>query len=219
MQALLLKLQADVVGRKHVRAQEVRPGVRTAALLAVVFLAAFEWGARSANANSFLDGSHGWAASAAESARGEVELQRAYIERLERIQNTSSQYGIAADLAASIEDVARAERLDPEIAFGLVRTESEFTQRAVSPVGAVGYTQLMPATARLLAPGIDREALFDRETNLRLGFRFLRSLIVYYEGDVRLALTAYNRGPVLVDRLLAAGQDPDNGYAARVLGR
>ena len=44
--------------------------------------------------------------------------------------------------------------------------------------------------------------------SLRLGFRFLRSLINHYHGDIRLALLAYNRGPNRVDQLLAAGIDP-----------
>ena len=59
--------------------------------------------------------------------------------------------------------------------------------------------------------------LFDRALNLDLGFRYLRSLIDKYDGNVRLALLAYNRGPGTVDRILARGGDPDNGYADRVL--
>jgi len=55
------------------------------------------------------------------------------------------------------------------------------------------------------------------ETNLRVGFRYLRYLIDKYDGNVRLALTAYNRGPGTVDRLLRQGRNPDNGYAGKVL--
>ena len=77
----------------------------------------------------------------------------------------------------------------------------------------------MPATARLLKPGISRNQIFDRETNLRLGFRFLRILIEQYRGDVNMALLAYNRGPGRVDQLVRAGIDPDNGYSRKILGR
>ena len=119
----------------------------------------------------------------------------------------------------TIEEIALAENIDPKLAFELVRVESGFNQRAVSPVGALGYTQLMPATAKLLVPGITRERIFDRETNLRLGFRFLRSMVNHYHGDIRLALLAYNRGPARVDQLLAAGIDPANGYTKLVLGK
>ena len=76
----------------------------------------------------------------------------------------------------------------------------------------------MPETARLLRPGIRDHEMYERETNLRLGFRFLRFLINKYDGDVRLALLAYNRGPTTVDGLLARGVDPSNGYVQRVLG-
>ena len=106
---------------------------------------------------------------------------------------------------------------EPEIAYGLVKVESRFKHRAVSHVGARGLTQVMPATARWLEPGITNEDLFDRHTNLRLGFGYLRDLIEKYDGNIRLALLAYNRGPGTVDRVLRQGGDPNNGYADMVL--
>ena len=222
MQSLLLKLQADVAARKQPRT-ELWPAVRGAVLGVVLFVFAFQLGMRS------VDSDGGWAAewqqrflagdARLRSLEGEIDLQKMQIERLERIHRNSAKYGIGADLAADIEDIALAERIDPEVAFELVKVESEFNPRAVSPVGALGYTQLMPETARALSPGISRRDIFDRETNLRLGFRFLRIMIDKYQGDVRLALLAYNRGPVRVDDLLRAGVDPENGYARKVLGR
>ena len=223
MHALILKLQADVDARKRPRS-EIWPAMKWVLLAATLLLGAFELGARS------VDNTAGWVARAetrgrlstlggeVDGLKGQIDIQRAQIERLERAVELSSRYGIGADLAMDIEEIALAEEVDPAIAFELVRVESRFNGRAVSPVGALGYTQLMPATARLLSPGITREQIFDRKTNLRLGFRFYRYLLGYYNGDVRLALLAYNRGPVTVDRLLAAGQDPGNGYASMVLG-
>ncbi|HEV2148620.1 MAG TPA: transglycosylase SLT domain-containing protein [Longimicrobiaceae bacterium] len=221
MQSLLLKLQADVAARKQPRT-EIWPAVRGATLGILLFVFAFQLGATSVEPD-------GWAVewqqrflagdARLQSLEGQIDLQRLQIERLERIHANSAKYGISADLAASIEEIALAEQIDPELAFGLVRVESEFNQRAVSPVGAVGFTQLMPETARFLAPGISRGEMFDRDTNLRLGFRFLRMMIEKYGGDVQLALLAYNRGPHRVDGLLKAGQNPDNGYARMVLGK
>lgn len=127
------------------------------------------------------------------------------------------EYGVSLQLASDIERAAVAEGIDPELAFRLVRVESEFKERAVSPVGALGLTQLMPATAESLQPGITRDEIFDRQTNLRLGFRYLRWLLEVYDGDVTEALHAYNRGPGTVARLRGRGQDPANGYAERVL--
>jgi soluble lytic murein transglycosylase-like protein len=127
-------------------------------------------------------------------------------------------YDIPLELAARIHHAARGAGIDPVLAFGLVDTESSFRRTAVSWAGAVGYTQLMPATARWMEPGLRRVDLFETETNLEIGFEYLRYLLEYYEGDVRLALTAYNRGPGTVDQLLEQGRDPENGYADKVLG-
>lgn len=128
----------------------------------------------------------------------------------------ADRFRIPLDLAHEIHMAAIRERVDPEIAFGLVRAESGFRAKAVSPVGAVGLTQLMPTTASWLVPGTHRRQLFDVRTNLRVGFRYLRRLLDQY-GDPHLALTAYNRGPGTVDRMLRRGADPDNGYTDFVL--
>ncbi|HEX5727132.1 MAG TPA: lytic transglycosylase domain-containing protein [Longimicrobiaceae bacterium] len=214
MQSLLLKLQADVEARKRPR-WDSSATVRSALLGGIVCLAAFLLGARAA---AVAEGSTPLAGvRAAVQPAGMVDLQRVEIERLKRIYANSARYGIPADLAERIEDIARAEGIDPELAFGLVSVESEFNHRAVSPVGAVGYTQLMPSTARYFQPGIRRSGLFDRDTNLRIGFRFLRTLLDKYKGNVRLALLAYNRGPERVDELLRQGIDPDNGYVELVM--
>jgi soluble lytic murein transglycosylase-like protein len=61
------------------------------------------------------------------------------------------------------------------------------------------------------------ERLHDPEINLRIGFRFLKDLIARFDGDLRVALLAYNRGPTRVAELLAAGEDPANGYSKAVL--
>jgi soluble lytic murein transglycosylase-like protein len=148
---------------------------------------------------------------AVEAARGEEARERA-------VAAYARQYGIDRELATAIERAARAEGVSLELAFRLVRVESAFRERAVSHVGAVGLTQLMPATAAELQPGITRAELFERDTNLRLGFRYFRRLLRHYDGDVDLALHAYNRGPGTVARIRAKGGDPANGYADKVLG-
>lgn len=128
-------------------------------------------------------------------------------------------YSISHDLATSIHDAAHREGIDPELAFRLVRVESNFNPRARSYAGALGLTQLMPGTARSIDRRMDRARLLDPDENLRVGFRYLRNLIDYYDGDVRLALLAYNRGENSVDRDLRRGRDPENGYSGKVLGR
>jgi soluble lytic murein transglycosylase-like protein len=214
MQALILRLQADVEARKQSRL-DLPAAARVALMAGMLFLAAFFLGAQSAGGTVVQ-----WRERLGVAApEGAIELQQLEIARLKRIHENSAQFGIPADLAERIEDIALAEGIQPHVAFGLVRAESEFNRRAVSPVGAVGLTQLMPSTARYFQRGLDREDLFDRDTNLRIGFRFLATLIEKYDGDLELALLAYNRGPERVDELLRAGRDPNNGYVQMVLGK
>lgn len=147
---------------------------------------------------------------------GELELARLRLRRAEDILRYSSVYQVPADLAELVYDVALREGIDPELAFRLVNLESGFTVRARSHANALGLAQVQPATARFYEPTITAEQLYDPETNLRIGLRYLRHLIETY-GDVKLALLAYNRGPGRVKELMDAGRDPDNGYATRVM--
>ncbi|HEX7050577.1 MAG TPA: transglycosylase SLT domain-containing protein [Longimicrobiales bacterium] len=144
-------------------------------------------------------------------------IRRAEQRRADTIEGAVLRYDIGRGLAADIYDAAIETGIDPDVAFGLVHTESAFDHRAVSNVGARGLTQLMPGTARWLRPGTTASDLFDRNLNLRMGFSYLRDLIDKYDGNLRLALLAYNRGPGTVDRILDRGGDPDNGYADMVL--
>lgn len=138
-------------------------------------------------------------------------------QREDTIEGALIRYGIDHDLAEDIYDSAVRNGIEPDIAFGLVNTESTFDHRAVSHVGARGLTQVMPRTAEWLRPGTTAEDLFNRAVNLDLGFSYLRDLIDKYNGDLRLALLAYNRGPGTVDRVLDQGGDPNNGYADMVM--
>ena len=187
--------------------------------IAFVAGAAITAGPDSAIANTQLRHQLARIESTLQAREGELSLARLEMKRLQAIMKYSNQYKIPADLATAIYDAARAEGIEPALAFSLVRVESEFRLGAGSPVGAVGLTQVMPATAQILQPGIQRSQLFDRDTNLRLGFRYLNDMLRAYKGDLRLALLAYNRGPGRVDEILRGGGDPGNGYAQRVLGR
>lgn len=153
-----------------------------------------------------------------DAARGELHLAQAQLDRANQILAFSSRYRVSADIAALVYDIALAEGIQPELAFRLVRVESQFNENATSPVGAVGLTQLMPATAGYFQKGITKKQLYDRETNLRIGFRYLRTLINEYDGNLKLALLVYNRGPAAVERARAAGLDPANGYDRMVAG-
>jgi soluble lytic murein transglycosylase-like protein len=126
-------------------------------------------------------------------------------------------YRLGLGLSHQIYRIARAQHIDPELAFRLVRVESNFVANAVSYAGAVGLTQLMPGTARYFKPGVTPEELMDPETNLRIGFRYLRVLVREFDGNLRNALLTYNRGPTAVYAALLMGEDPGNGYDRIVL--
>src|SRR5947207_880096 len=79
-----------------------------------------------------------------ETAKGELSVMKAQYERADKIMQYSTKYGITAGLAGKVFDASLREGLDPELAFRLVDGESQFNPHAISKVGAVGLTQLMP---------------------------------------------------------------------------
>ncbi|MCS7183668.1 MAG: lytic transglycosylase domain-containing protein [Thermoanaerobaculum sp.] len=95
-----------------------------------------------------------------------------------------------------VEEVARAHGLDPHLVDLVIRLESGYNPRAVSPKGAMGVMQLMPQTAALY--GVAN--VFDAEENLRGGVRYLRDLLERFGFDLSKALAAYNAGPKAVEK-------------------
>ncbi|RMG55119.1 MAG: lytic transglycosylase domain-containing protein [Gammaproteobacteria bacterium] len=95
-----------------------------------------------------------------------------------------------------IHHLASQYEIDPDLVRAVVRVESCFDRRAVSRVGAQGLMQLMPQTATTL--GV-RDPFNGRE-NLAGGISYLRRMLNEFEGDIRLALAAYNAGPNAVRR-------------------
>jgi len=95
-----------------------------------------------------------------------------------------------------ITAAARRNGIDPALLAGLVRQESNFNAAAVSPAGARGLTQLMPATAAGLGVADPSDAVQALEG----GARYLRRQLDAFGGDVTKALAAYNAGPGAVQR-------------------
>ena len=104
-----------------------------------------------------------------------------------------------------LHEAAETHHIDIALLQALVATESRFHAGAVSPQGAVGLMQLMPATARLLGlKGEPRSSLqrklIDPGVNIQMGSRYLRYLINLFPGQIELALAAYNAGEGTVKR-------------------
>lgn len=117
--------------------------------------------------------------------------------------------------AAGLQRAAAEAQLPPEILYALVRQESRFRADAVSHLGALGLTQMMPDTGRQVAGWLgeadfDPRQLLDPDRSLRYGAAYLNWVLQRYDGRVWPALAAYNAGPGPVDRWLAeAGEDMD----------
>lgn len=92
--------------------------------------------------------------------------------------------------AAALTQAAAAANVSPTLLSALVWQESRWNQGAISPKGAIGLAQLMPATARTL--GVNPA---DPVANLNGGARYLRQLLDEFDGNVERALAAYNAGP------------------------
>ena len=144
-------------------------------------------------------------------------LLKLKLDRAEAILGFSARYQVPADLATAIYDIALQEGIDPQLAFRLVKVESSFKLNAKSNRDAIGYTQVQVPTARFYDKSITEARLYERDTNLRIGFRFLRDLLRQYRHDYELALLAYNRGPARVNKIVAEGGNPSNGYESAVL--
>ena len=105
----------------------------------------------------------------------------------------------------AMREAARRHAIDYELLQALVATESGFDAQAVSPKGALGLMQVMPATAERYGVAADKRAsiekkLFDPRINIATGSRYLRDLIAMFPGDLELALAAYNAGEGAVQR-------------------
>jgi|SRR5271169_6198235 len=118
------------------------------------------------------------------------------------------------DLASIISDASASSRIDADFIASVIRAESANNPRAVSPKGAKGLMQLMPETASSL--GV--EDSFDPAANVGGGVRYLRELLLRYNGDAAKALAAYNAGPARVQQY--NGVPPyreTHAYVARVI--
>jgi soluble lytic murein transglycosylase-like protein len=101
-----------------------------------------------------------------------------------------------ANLNEVVNEASDRYRLDPDLVNSVIKAESAFNARAVSPKGARGLMQLMPGTASQL--GVPNA--FDPQANVEGGTKYLRELLERYDFDLVKALAAYNAGPERVER-------------------
>jgi len=147
---------------------------------------------------------------------GYVEVATSQIESFEQAppEATSPVAPTTRDLASIIRDASASSRIDADFIASVIRAESANNPQAVSHKGAKGLMQLMPETASNL--GVQDS--FDPAANVDGGVRYLRELLLRYNGDAVKALAAYNAGPARVQQY--NGVPPyreTHAYVARVI--
>jgi soluble lytic murein transglycosylase-like protein len=117
-------------------------------------------------------------------------------------------------IAAVVDKLAAKFNISRRLALAVIAVESNFASDAVSHKGAVGLMQLMPGTA----DRFNVERVYDISENVRGGLAYLRWLLGYYQGNVRLAVAAYNAGEKAVDKYGGIPPYPETqAYVRRVL--
>jgi len=104
-----------------------------------------------------------------------------------------------------IDASAKTHGLEPSLVKAMIAVESAFEPQAVSPKGALGLMQIMPATGERYGVAANakrtlEQQLFDPATNLRIGTRYMRDLLQRFHQDLSLALAAYNAGEGAVEQ-------------------
>lgn len=126
----------------------------------------------------------------------------------------------AADLMRKYDPIianhAREQNVPPELVHSIIRAESNYDRMAISPKGAMGLMQLMPATAKEY--GVKN--VFDPADNIKGGIKYLKDLIALFEGKTSLVLAAYNAGQEAVKKFNGIPPYPETkNYIQTVMSR
>jgi len=146
---------------------------------------------------------------------------RAFAQLVEKVADELhiSSPELAVTVTQAVEDASAEFDLNPWLIVSLIRIESMGNPTAVSKVGALGLTQIMPVTGKQIASELQLAEydLFDPATNVRMGSYYLGQLLARFKGNEPAALAAYNYGPTAVSRMLRNGVPIPKVYASKIL--
>jgi soluble lytic murein transglycosylase-like protein len=139
------------------------------------------------------------------------------LKSTDNVTSTAETPQLAAQpYAPLVAEAARRHEVEPALLHAVITAESAYNAKAVSPKGAAGLMQLMPATARRL--GVAN--VYDPDQNIQGGAQYLKELLERFDNDLSLTLAAYNAGEHAVARYgnRVPPYRETRGYVTRVLG-
>lgn len=129
-------------------------------------------------------------------------------------QGSLTQNGLYQSLYPLVAPIAAQDGLSPDLVLGVITEESGGNASIVSPAGAVGLMQLEPGTAEYL--GVNPAELTDPQVNLVAGCLYLKDMLGLFQGNISLALSAYNAGPGAVEKNNNQVLPYTTGYVANI---
>jgi soluble lytic murein transglycosylase-like protein len=143
-----------------------------------------------------------------------VIVRESGTERKSAVKPSKNKNATGGEFHNIAEEKAKKHNVDPKLVKAVIRAESNWNPRAVSSKGAVGMMQLMPKTASDLGVG----NRYNPEENIEGGVKYLRFLLDKFNGNLTLALAAYNAGPAKVEKVGGVPSIPETvDYVKRVM--
>lgn len=151
----------------------------------------------------YMDASDAEEITLSSNALNGAAVERIEVEELADVQQLQPSSSTPVDLQRmpfhqEVLEAANQTTLEPALIHAVIAVESKHNPKAISKKGAMGLMQLMPATAQDY--GLNRLRLQDNRQNILVGAKHLKALLRQFDGNLELALAAYNAGPAAVKK-------------------
>ncbi len=151
----------------------------------------------------YMDASDAEEITLSSNALNGAAVERIEVEELADVQQLQPSSSTPVDLQRmpfhqEVLEAANQTTLEPALIHAVIAVESKHNPKAISKKGAMGLMQLMPATAQDY--GLNRVRLQDNRQNILVGAKHLKALLRQFDGNLELALAAYNAGPAAVKK-------------------